>query len=80
MELIKKGDIIFENNSLIENMKYSSLSHGILLIALSLGLITSYLLTTTIDLQNKFVIYTAISSLFICLGSLIFYLVTRKRD
>lgn len=45
MELIKRGDILFENTSIMENMRYASLHRAILLIALSLGLIASYFLT-----------------------------------
>ncbi|WP_370629746.1 DUF6249 domain-containing protein [Pedobacter sp. MR2016-19] len=78
MELIKKGDIMFENTSMMENMKYSSLSHGILLIALSIGLITSYYITGSISVKNQFIIYIAICSLSIGIGSLTFYFITKK--
>ncbi|NIG53842.1 DUF6249 domain-containing protein [Chitinophaga sp. Cy-1792] len=44
LELIRRGDYVFESNYL-ENQKYSALSKGIVLLSLTFGLVLAYILS-----------------------------------
>lgn len=80
MEIIKKGDYLFENNSQLESMKYTSLNHSILLISLGLGILTSYLLVHNYHFKQPLVIYFATTGMFLGVGLLTFYFLIKNKS
>lgn len=80
MEIIKKGDYLFENNSQLENMKYASLNYAVLLISFGLGVLVSYTLTSNFGFKYPFVIYLASTGLFLGVGFLTFYYLIKNKN
>jgi|GEM_PF-2865457 len=80
MEIIKKGDHLFENNSQLENMKYTSLNYAILLIYLGSGILLSNFLVSHFYFKHQFVIYSATIGIFLGAGLLTFYFLIKNKD
>jgi len=77
LELIKKGESILHQDAL-QQMKFRTLSKGIISIALALGIFMAHLLETYTKL-TPLVSYLSMILLFFGIGSLVFYNIVKNK-
>lgn len=77
LELIKKGESII-NQDALQQMKFRTLSKGIISVSLSLGVFTAHILETYTNVE-PLVTYISMIFLFFGIGSLIFYYIIKNK-
>lgn len=78
LELIKKGDFMFEPNY-FENLKYSILSKAIILISLAIGFGIAYKITINMPGEAQVVVYLISLLLSSGAGLLLYYFILQKK-
>lgn len=77
LELIKKGESMIYQDAL-QQMKFRTLSKGIISVSLALGVFTAHILDTYTDVE-PLVTYISMIFLFFGMGSLIFYYILKNK-
>ncbi|RAJ08321.1 hypothetical protein LX64_00969 [Chitinophaga skermanii] len=78
LELIRKGDFVFQGNYM-DNLKYSMLGKGVILLSVALGLTIGYITTNGMKGEDTIIPYLISITGCAGLGMLCYYFLLKKK-